>query len=102
MQETRPKAEAGRHPLSIPHNEADLLQCVGMELVALDVCKESAVVAGAKTAEMLPETHRQRAAGFCQCLRVRLIGENLETVVVKVWRFGGQLTGLFIGRGEFP
>ena len=60
MEETGPEAETGRHPLAIPHHQANFLQCIGMELVALDVGEERKIVAGPQPTEMCLETSGKR------------------------------------------
>ncbi len=53
MQEAWAKAETRRHPLAIAHNSTQVLQGFSMLGIALHICKQSAVVAGAKLSEML-------------------------------------------------
>src|SRR5262249_44518635 len=45
MEETRPKPDAGRHPLAVTDHYADILQRVAVSPVALDVGEKRAVVA---------------------------------------------------------
>ena len=56
MEEARPEAHTGRDQLSIAYHQANILQCIGMELVAFDVGKEPTVVTGPQQTEVCLET----------------------------------------------
>ncbi len=98
MQESRSKAEAGGDALAIANQDANLLESLTMELVALDIGEEREVVAGANPREMCRKAFR-KCASLGNSPTVFLVGKDRKSALLKQRRFRRQPPRELVGAG---
>src|ERR1700730_4323517 len=99
MEEARAEAETGGYALAIADEDTDFLQCVVVELVALDISQKRAIIPGMEPPEVRGEALDQRA-GVCESVAVRLIREKRDALLFEQRRLRRQFAGFLIGSGE--
>ena len=80
MQETRPKADAGRGTRAVADHPAHALQRLDMRRVAVDIGEQRDIVAGSGPPEMRLQHAGEAAAARIQRRRVRRVGEQRDPV----------------------
>ncbi len=86
MKEPRPEAEASGDALAVADQDADILECVAMLLVAFDIGEERAIIPFSNSLEMRREIFHERAA-FTESLAVLLVGKEREAALLRAALF---------------